>query len=494
MKGFNFASILKFNLLRFGLLVYFLIPYILFLNYYNFSFAVSLDELFWALKNSFQQSAIAALIVVALSILMSQGLFLLSVKTQGLIVRLLIIPLLLPALYSVLIAFSLINPFPMGTNGVVFLFILINLGFATILTYSAIREKIGNLALISEVYALGRFNFYKKIFFPLLRSDFTGNFFIILIFCLSSFSIPLLVGGSRGVNLEVLIFEKIFIEQNWSTAFGLCLFQAGLIFILSFFSLKNKPHTAAIFSSGGYLKSYCGLLLIAAYLIIYLGGYIVGLTKSFYYTNFIFQYASELWAATLFTSKALAAYLALSFALLFLWLVDYLKNQRFNLAINLISVSTVLVGFSFYLMLPLNSNYDILKITIGASLLFFPALFKLFLQKAIESLQSQIIISQVYGLPQNTIIFEIIFKQISRQLLLWLSFLIIWFTSEYALLRALGVQTKTLGLLTEGLLSSYRLPLSYLMSLYILIYWLLAVAMVYLISRAGYVIYKKFIY
>ena len=494
MKELNFKSVLGSGALKLSLLFYFLIPYIIFLNYYDFSFVVDFSQLFWVLKNSIVQSAATAAITVSLSIPMSQGLLLLPDKIQALLIRLLIIPVIFPALFSVLIAFSLLNPFPMGTGGIVFLLVLVNLGFAAILTYSAIREKLGNLAVISEVYSLGRVNFYRKVFFPLLRSDIITNFFIVFILCFSSFSIPLLVGGGKGANLEVLIYEKIFVEQNWSSAFTLCVFQTLLIFFLSFYVLRNKKNKVETFSSGKYLKSYTGSALIIVYLFIYLGGYVVGVVKSLSHVDFIFQYAQELLAATLFTTRALLIYLILNFLMLFLWLIDFLKNGRFSLAINLISVSTVLVGFSFYLALPVDKNYDIIKIILAVSILFFPALFKLFLQKAIEGLQSQISIAQIYGLSKVTIIFEIIFKQISRQLWLWLSFMIVWFISEYAILRSLGVQTKTLGLLTESFLSSYRLPLSYLMSLYILVYWLVAVVMVYLILKVVYVVYKKFIY
>lgn len=489
MKEFKLSQ-----LLRLGLFVYFLIPYFIFLTYYNFPFDVDFGELFWALRNALMQSGLAALAAVILSIPMSQGLLLLPEKTQRVAERLLMVPQILPALYSILIAFSVVNPFPMGGPGIVILFVLINLGFTTLLTYSATRERLGMLSVVSEVYSLGRSRFFLKIYFPLLRRDLIINFFMVFIFCLSSFSIPLIVGGGKGTNLEVLIYEKIFIEQNWSAAFGLCLFQAALIFGLSFFVLKSKYYNPPVeFSSGNYLKSYPGFFLIVIYLMIYLGGYAVELMKSFGAVDFILQYGPELWAATLFTTKALIFYLILNFSLLILWLMDYLKNQRFSLAINLISVSTVLIGFAIYLAFPLTREYDSIKIIFAMSILFFPSLFKLFLQRSIENLQQQILISQVYGLSWATIIVDVIFRQISRQLYLWLSILIIGFVSEYAVLKALGVQTQTLGLFTEGFLSGYRLSLSYLMSFYILIYWLFAMIMVYLILKVADVVYKKLV-
>lgn len=481
-------------LLRIGLFSYFLIPYFILIKYYDFSFYFNYTELLWALKNSTVQSTFASFVVVGLSIVMSQGLFLLSDKIQLVLKKLLIIPQILPALYSVLIAFSLIHPFPMGTTGIVFLFILINLGFATLMTYSATEEKLANLALISEIYSFTAYRFYTQVYFPLMRSSLGVLFFTIFIFCMTSFSIPLLVGGGKGTNLEVLVYEKIFIEQNWPVAIGLCLFQSLMTFGLSFFMLNVKKNNSAVFNVGSYIKSYFGFFMILIYLALYIGGYVIGLLKSFSHIDFIFQYASEVMQATVFTTKALFFYLGLNILLLVLWLIDYLKNQRFNLAINLISVSTALVGFSFYLVFPTDKAFDIGKIILASSILFFPALFKLFLQSPIESLRSQVMISQIYGLPKSVVIIEIIFKQITRSLFLWLSFLIIWFISEYAILRALGVQTPTLGLLTQNFLSGYRLPMSYLISFYILVYWFLMTLVVYLISKVGYVIYKRFIY
>lgn len=483
------------HILRFSLLLYFLIPYLIFLSYYNFSFDLSLSELSWVIKNSLIQSGLTALITVILSIPMSQGLFLLPEKIQKIIIRLLIVPQILPALYSILIAFSILNPYPMGSIGIIILFIFINLGFATILTYTAAREKLGGLPVISEIYSLGRLQFFSKVFFPLLRSDLSANFLMIFIFCLSSFSIPLIVGGGRGTNIEVLVYEKIFVDQNWSAAFGLCLFQAALIFSLSFFMLRNKKNIEATeFRSGSYLKSYFGFFLILGYLAIYFGGYAFGLLKSFTYLDFILQYRTDLMAATWFTTKALFCYLLLNFIILVLWLLDYLENLRFNLAGNLVSVSTVLIGFALYLFFPLTKEFDILKIIFAMSILFFPSLFKLFLQRPIENLHQQLLISKVYGLSSPTIIVEIIFKQLAQKIFLWLSLLTIGFVSEYAVLKALGVQTQTLGLFSEGFLSSYRLPLSYLISLYILVYWFCVTVILYLSLKVVYVIYKKLIF
>ena len=497
MKGIRANQLLKIGqriMLRFSLVVYFLIPYFILFTYFNFSFNFNKSELLWALKNSMSQAALASIIVVGLSIPMSQALFLLSKKIQIFITKLLILPQILPALYSVLIAFSLIHPFPMGTVGIVFVFILINLGFATLMTYSLTQERLGNLSWVSEIYSLGRCRFYSKVYFPLIGLDLIAIFFTIFIFCMTSFSVPLLVGGGKGTNLEVLIYEKIFIEQNWSVALGLCFLQSLITFGLSFLILKNEKNKNEVFSAGNYLRSYLGYFFILMYLAFYIGGYGFGVINSLSRIDFVIQYVLEVLEATLFTTWSLFFYLMLNVGILILWLIDYLNNQKFNIAINLIAVSTVIVGFSFYLILPPNKEYDVIKIILACSILFFPSLFKLFLQKPIEGLKSQIMISQIYGLSKTIIIVEIILKQISRSILLWLSFLTIWFISEYAILKSLGVQTQTLGLLAQNFMSGYLLPASYLLSFYMLIYWIVITMVIYFILKAGYVFYKKFIY
>jgi hypothetical protein len=74
---------------------------------------------------------------------------------------------------------------------------------------------------------------------------------------------------------------------------------------------------------------------------------------------------------------------------------------------------------------------------------------------------------------------------------LWFSVLSIWFASDYAISKAVGLQTQTLGLLAQGFLSSYRMPAAFLMSLIIILTILLFLFVLNLIMKAAYVGYKK---
>lgn len=491
MKGSKYFF-KNFSFLSFGLFVCFLAPYFILFKYFSPKFSIATEEIFFALKNSTWQAGVAAFVVTILSIPMSQGLLTLGQRTRSWVEKLLMLPQIFPALYSILIVFSLVNPFPMGTYGIIVVFCVINLGFATLLNLWSTENKLGRMALISEVYGLGRWRFFTRVYFPALKTDLWVNFFIIFIFCFSSFSVPLMVGGGRGLNLEVLIYEKIFVEHNWNMAVTLGFLQTLLIFFLSVMIFREQRRPQEVFIRGRYLKSFTGLILVVVYLLLYIGGYLRGVGTSLAQVPFLFMYTWDLAAATAFTLKTVLLFLVMNGVLLVLWVLDFIQRGRFNSAVHMLSVSTVVTGFAFYLIFPVRAEFDQTKIIFGMSVLLFPALFKLFLQKPIENLSHQINVAKALGLSKRVIITEVVFRQIRTRLLAWASFLVLWLSSDYAIVKSLGIQTQTLGMISAGFLSSYRLALSYLISFYILVFWVLVMILVYSAAKVIYVVYKKF--
>jgi hypothetical protein len=87
---------------------------------------------------------------------------------------------------------------------------------------------------------------------------------------------------------------------------------------------------------------------------------------------------------------------------------------------------------------------------------------------------------------------EVIFKQIKPNLNLWFFVSSIWFVSDYAISKATGVQTATLGLITESFLTSYRLPVAFLLTFLIFVFVLLFVFIINQFLKVIYVISKKY--
>ncbi len=485
-----------FKLLTVCLVFYFLVPYLILFKFLNLNIQIDFSEALWAFKNSLYQSFISAFLVVFAGVPMSLGLFFFQKKWSQILQKLLLIPQILPSLFSALIGFTIWKPFPMGLTGIVLLFFLIHLGFTSVLLNTVTQEKLGSFALLSELYGIKKWRFFLKIYFPLLWQEILIIFLMVFIFCFSSFSIPLIAGGGKGTNLEVLIYEKIFINQNWSAALTLSLLQSLFLAVLSALLIRQKSSEKVEFHLSSYLKSSWGALIILIYLFMYLGGYGLGLSQSVSVLSDFQTYSLEFVAAALNSIYLFFGYLGLMSFLLLLWILDYVLNLKINFARNLLSFSTVLVGFTFYLLFPQTKFADFFKVPLAMSFLFFPSLFKGFLEKPLLLLKNQIIVARLYQVSLSQIIFSVLMPQLKRPLATAYSFLVIWFLSDFAIMKSLGVQTSTLGQMAESFLSSYRLSHAYLVTLMILIFWafilLISYFIYFVLREALNVSYKKF--
>ncbi|MGZ3724919.1 MAG: hypothetical protein ACXWQQ_03935 [Pseudobdellovibrio sp.] len=479
------------RLIRYLIAFFFLSPFLYFIYKFKIETQIDWSEVGWAIRNSFAQSFAATAAVLVLALPMSFSLLNLKPRLHKPVQTLLLLPQIFPVLYTVLILFSVINPFPMGNIGIILIFIVINLGLATVLIQNAVIDKMSCFAVVSEMFSISRFQFFKKVFFPVLASDLVHIFFLIFSFCFSSFSVPIVAGNGRGINLEILVYEKIFIDTNWAAAFNISAVQTIFIFVIGWLLSRRENPVKSEFLSGRYLQSFAGYGLIAAYLLVYIGGYAWGLISSLTYLEFLKEYGSDIYGALLFSFKILILTFLGFAVLLYLWLLDFIHNHTMNLGAHFISVSTLVVGFSVYLMFPIGPEYDLVKFIYAFTVITFPTLFKLYLQKPVENLQRQILVAKIFGIPKPVIVIDVIMRQISQPFSLWISVFSLWLISDFAISRAVGMQTQSLGLMSQSFLNSYRLPAAYLLSALILIFVISFVGALKYLMELGYVCYKK---
>ena len=483
---------LKAQVVQISLFLYFLLPLLFFIFQFRPTLDIPWSDVLAALQNSFNQSFTATAISILLGSLISFGLFSLPERLMRVVRQALLLPQILPVFFSALIVFSICNPFPLGFWGIVILFVTINLGLASVLIHQAATQVIGPYAVVSQVFALGRFTFLLKIWWPLMRSHLLSAFMMIFVFCFCSFSVPIIAGGGRSTNFEMLIFEKIFIESNWSLASTLCLLQILLVTVLSVSLIRDPPEVHRELKVGSYVRAKPMLALIFAYLGLYWGVYIKGVAGSLMQFDFLIQFRDQLLQAFLFSAKALALFTALNLVLLYAWLYHYVRSgQTWHKLIHFVSTSTLVMGFSFYLIFALRPSYDLPKLVLAASILFFITLLKVFLQKPVESLRRQIQVAQIFGLSSSTIIIEVIVRQLKPQFFLWFFVISLWFMSDYAVSKAVGLQNLSLGTLAESFLTSYRMQLAYAMTFLIFILNSVFVGLLTLLAKGAYVAYKK---
>ncbi len=481
MTGFKFGlrsgkvKAIKFTNgpLVFPLLVFFLAPYLVFFKIFTFNVTLNSSEVLWALKNSVIQGGIAAFLCVTAGFFLSLGLLSFPIKIQRIVQKIVLVPFVLPALFAILISFSLISSFPMGHVGVIFIFVLINLGFSVFQISQAIQQKLGTFGVTAEIFGIGRYKFMRKVVIPLVASDIKLNFILVFMFCVSSLAVPLVAGGGKGTNLEVLIYEKAFIDQQWDMACLLLLVQTCFIVLLSYFYLQSKSHEARAFHPHKYVKSKLAGFLLGLYLLIYFGGYLLNLISSFSYWETTIEHVPDLFVNVFESIYILALVIGVSYVVLLVWISDFIQQLKHNIVTHLLTVSTVLVGFSFFIFFPQTKNYDLVKMPLAYTIIFLPSLFKMFFEKKLSQLKQQIFVAKTFGISRMEIIFKIILWQMCRPLKISITLLSIWVLSDYAISKALGTQTQTLGLLAQSFLSSYRLESAYLVSFFILLVWLI---------------------
>lgn len=479
---------MKANVVKVLLAAFFLFPLFVLFYFFKIDLNYNAQEILWALRNSFLQSFITACVAVFLGYFGALGI----AGTTGLWQRglklLAVTPVFLPPLFSVMIGMALVPGFPFGTIGVIYILSLIYIGFAASILSEEVTAQLGRLGFVGQVYGLSKFKFHTQVLIPIVGRSAVFVFATIFVNALTSFTVPLLVGGGKGTNFEVLIFEKIFIEQNWSLAVGLSILQLSLVAILALCLRARKDIVATPFFVSRLVSSKMGIIGLGLYLGLYFWGYfkLALNTSNIYYFTEIFNanFYQALWQSFVFFLCCLFLFFILFCAVLYLRY--YLKNVRFlNFFLN---PSSVLIGFAFYLLLPANSvAFDFWKVALVFSIVGFVSFVKSIFENQIQLFERQMKVARSFGLDFSKFLFLIYFPQIKKRLHYAVSLLFIFSVSEFGLVKASGAEIKTLGTEMAVYLSSYRTEGAFIISLVIFSVWFVTT----LISGALLGVYKK---
>lgn len=224
------------------LILFFLSPFIILLGHFELVSKWDQSEFYWALKNSVWQGLWSAFISCLGGLWLAKGL----IFCENRFARwfnfniFFLLPIFLPNLFVLIGLMSLIDPFPMGSIGVILVHAFINVGLCGVILKEVIKNKLSRLSDVSSTLGVGQLQFYKSVLFPLMKKDLLQVFFLVFVSAFSSFAIPLVVGGGKGINLEILIFEKIKIYNDWGSAVILSVIQSLLLFLFSFLNFKNQ--------------------------------------------------------------------------------------------------------------------------------------------------------------------------------------------------------------------------------------------------------------
>lgn len=419
-------------------------------------------EFFWALKNTLYQSLLSAGFSVLIAVPFAMGLRWLSDFRGNFYATyaraLLLLPAVLPSLFVLLVGFDLISPFPRGAWGTALMHVLGGVGLCAVMMESILSEKLARLSEMAWVFGASRFLFWRRAF-RLVLFDFMAVFIFVFVFCFSSFAIPLMIGGSTGTTLEVLIYEKIRISSNWGQAIVLSLMQAGFLFTLSFLPMRSSLQRISRQSSP-LIRSRFGGILALIYALSFAAAFVLSGFRGWRHVLQI----DGLWQQVLGTLPATMILGILAWTLFYFLLkaVSFFWNEIpiARLLRGYIAPSVALVGLVGLSLTGWTDTVGLRQwaVYLGAMLiLYFPALFRMNWSERLNSLSGQVQTAQVLGASQGLLFSRVIWPQMRGQAFAVAFIGALWVLGDFALAKILFAQPVTLALLIESLLSSYRL-------------------------------------
>lgn len=459
-------------------------PFLILILRFDLGTTWAWDEVRWAFMNSFNQAALSASFTLALGVWGGRGLLCFSGTERSLarswLELLLLLPNFLPTLFTLLVMLNLVSPYPTGTIGIVIAHVALNWGLASVLCASLIERKLGGLAETAWIEGWSTFRFWRHGGLPLLAKDLALLWAFFFALCFASFSIPLVVGGVRGTTIEVLIYEKIRLSTDWGMAVNLALLQSVILFAIGWVAMHGRTTTVSRPANLFFLRSTWGLGAVVLFTVAWIVGYAQGLLDGVSQISMFADLTQDLWSAfvgSLVMALAtglfcLIALVALMWAWPSPWFEKFLSGY--------VAPSQALAGFAFLIITPNEGWWPFLKIPLVLVLLFLTSLWRMGWQSELDSLRGQRDVALTLGASESQIRWRIFWPQAADRAGTLAGIAAVWAAGDFALSRILAHRDLTLAMMTESLMSGYRLGLATLLSLGVI-----AVAVVAFLSMKG---------
>lgn len=456
------------NFFRWLLVLYLVFPFLFLLMQFRLDQWPDWKEFFWAFKNSFLQAFFSAFLSVALGTWTAFGLLCFSDgrrRHYRLILELFcLLPNFLPPLFILLSVLNFVDPFPMGLLGITLVHTIINFGLVAVLLTGLIENKMASIAELALIEGASRRQFLQFAFWPLMKRDLWMLFLFVFAVCFGSFAIPLIVGGGRGTTLEVLIYEKIRLSTNWSQAVILALFQSIFIFAVSSLAMKGRSHSSDRPANLKILRMYSGIVFLGIITALCFLGYLQGLVEGLHQLSSFYEVRAEIFL-NFFGSLAMGTLVGLCAYGSLLWIAYCWPKPWFEkFFTGYVAPSTSLCCFAFLVGAPNESFWPFIKIPLAFNLLVLTSLYRMGWDGYLHSLENQITVARTLGARAPMIFKEILLPQISKRASLFAAVAAVWACGDFAVSRIIAHQDLTLAMMTETLMSGYRLGMATVLS------------------------------
>lgn len=468
-----------------GLMVFLLLsPYVLLISQFSLNLQIHSEDFLWALKNTLLQSLGSSLMSVFLGIAGGLGLLWLrrvaKAKTYFWFEKLLLLPTILPSLFVVVACLGVLQPFPYGKVGVVVIHTIINIGLVSVLFSQIAINKLSSLGTLALVEGAQRSQFLRVGVLGYLSPDIFYLFVYIFSVSMASFNVPLLVGGSSGTTLEVLIYENLVINQNWSQALALSLIQMVIIGGLGLF---NRPSHLGL-----DLKADQALLELAEWkwgLLFPVGAFLITVCPPLFSIPSGLAQLKVLQVTLVELARPAIMSLSIGlltgvllFFLLFCSCLTFLSRGWRRFILLYVPPSGILMGFAFFILSRWIHLSIVGQILLGLSIIYFVSLYRLAIASPLASLRGQVEVATVLGATPISILNKIIFPQVLQPMIFAAAIGSMWASGDFALSTVLSSDDFHLALVVKSLAGSYRLDAAqalmfilYLVAMICFVFW-----------------------
>ncbi len=353
-------------------------------------------------------------------------------------------------------------PTARGLAGIVVVHALLNIGLVSASVLRLFREKVSNLADLAWIEGTSRIRFFTNVVLPTLRVDLRVLFLFVFALCFSSLAVPLVIGGSRATTTEVLIWQNIRIEGNFSAGMGLALLQLASILALTLL-LRRNPNESRIASEKvpqPLLSNRLGLPVVlfpAVLLILSMFDGVVSGAHQFFAQDYL---AGE-FVRNFFGSfiVALASGLLVAALLLKIAYVDPRGVFR-QLLLGYVAPSSVITGFSILLFWRATGTATYFKIVFALVLITVPAFYRLYWDAALENLRGQRLVARSLGASIWLTYRQVVFPQLARPACFIAGLASLWAWGDFAMSRVIAERDVTLAMTIQSLMGSYRFDMA----------------------------------
>jgi thiamine transport system permease protein len=465
-------NILKSQNIPFGLLpllvvFLFTLPFLTLVAQLGLAGKIDQTDFVWAFKNTLYQSFWSSIFILLFGLWGSMGLLYFERRWPKYIMLfegLLLIPNVLPSLFIILSVLYLVSPFPFGRIGIILLHVIINLGLSSFTLKNLIRLKVSRMAELAYIEGAAFYRFFWYGIITYLKRDLFLIFLFFFSICFTSFQIPLVVGADTGTTIEVLIYEKILVDNDLSQALSLSLFQSLCVFVLTYFSKmahQSKASDQAVFAIiekplGILIPTIATLILVIAPLKAIPHG-----LEQIQAIQFPFADLPHLLLQSFLIAMS-TGLLTYCLGMIISYFAEYNILHRFfqsYLAPSPIIMGVFIYSLSWFKYLP-----NFLSLSIILCILWFSSLYRLYLAPTLFGLNNQIQTARTLGARSPLIFWSITLPQIAESLGQTAALAALWAVGEFALSGFISGEDFHLAMIIKTLSSHYRLSAAILLS------------------------------